>query len=148
MFRLFSFRGRTSRLGFWRVQVLAGALVGVVMFASLMAIHFVGSTGSVLFAGILPIYVFSVATGLRRLHDRGKNGWWLLMFIAGPLAGGVVANQLLEQSSLLLTLASLLFDLSAIGLWVWGLVEIGFRRGDPQPNRYGDIPARGALAPS
>ena len=54
-----------------------------------------------------------LAVGVKRWHDRGKSGWWVLVALI-PLVG-----------------------------WLWVLVENGLLRGDAEPNRFGNAPADG-----
>ena len=140
---LFSLRGRTSRLGYWRAYLLSAVLIAVFWALGLLAILTIGPAGGVLLAGIVPAIALILATTLRRLHDRGKNVWWWALFMVGPFMCAAVANLLVSRETPAAALASLPFSLGALGLGVWGLVEIGFLRGDPRPNRYGDVPSVG-----
>ena len=51
-----------------------------------------------------------VAVSVKRWHDRDKSGWWVLINLL-PVIG-----------------------------WVWALVDNGFLRGTPGPNRFGADP--------
>jgi uncharacterized membrane protein YhaH (DUF805 family) len=134
----FSFKGRSTRLEYWRVQVLSVVLGGLVALVSLLTIRW---TGGYLFLGYLPLLVLSLAASVRRLHDRDRSGWWFLVFVIGPYACAQGANELLAFQAPMNPLLSLPFSLAALGLGLWGLVEIGFLRGRAGPNRYGDDPA-------
>ncbi len=140
---LFSLRGRTSRLGYWRAYLISAVLIAVFWALGLFAILTVGPAGGVLLLGVIPGVALFLATTLRRLHDRGKNVWWWALFMAGPFFCAAVANLLVSRETTAAALASLPFSLGGLGLGVWGLVEIGFLRGDPGPNRYGEVPAVG-----
>lgn len=133
----FSFNGRSTRLEYWRVQVLSVVLAGLVTAVSLVTIHW---TGGYLFLGYLPVFALSLAVGVRRLHDRGRSGWWYLVFVIGPYVCAQGANELLAYQAPKNPLLSLPFSLAALGLGLWGMVEIGFLRGRTGPNRYGDDP--------
>jgi len=141
----FNFNSRSDRLEFWRVQVLTLILGGAVALASLVAIQFIGGAGGLLFLAFIPLFALSVAVCVRRLHDRGKRGWWYLLFVIVPIACSSAANELLGYSAPMNPLLSLLFSLPGLALSVWGLVEIGFLRGERGSNRYGDEPTRGAI---
>jgi uncharacterized membrane protein YhaH (DUF805 family) len=52
----------------------------------------------------------AVAVSVKRWHDRDKSGWWVLINLV-PVIG-----------------------------WIWALVDNGFLRGTPGPNRFGDDP--------
>jgi uncharacterized membrane protein YhaH (DUF805 family) len=74
------FDGRASRSEMWWFVLacfLAGLIVGMIA----------GPLGAIVsVATLLP----SLAVGVRRLHDIGKSGWWILIgFI--PLIGWIIA---------------------------------------------------------
>lgn len=52
----------------------------------------------------------AVAVSVKRWHDRDRSGWWVLVNLV-PVIG-----------------------------WLWALVECGFLRGTPGPNRFGADP--------
>lgn len=52
----------------------------------------------------------AIAISAKRWHDRDKSAWWVLVALI-PLVG-----------------------------WLWMLVDNGFRRGTPGPNRFGAAP--------
>lgn len=80
-----------------------------------------------------------LCNGVRRLHDRGKSGWWLLLFWALPngLSGG--ARQLAMTHSIPDGMAMTLLALCGL-LFLWGLAEMGFLKGDSGDNRFGPDP--------
>lgn len=49
----------------------------------------------------------AIAVSAKRWHDRDKSGWWVLIALL-PVIG-----------------------------WLWMLIDNGFRRGSPGPNRFG-----------
>ncbi len=89
--RYADFAGRSRRSEYWYF-VLFYVLIAV----GLSIIDTVTGTMSVeagigLLSGLfaLALIVPSFAVGVRRLHDIGKSGWWLLLgFI--PLVGGII----------------------------------------------------------
>ena len=84
----------------------------------------------------------SLAVGVKRLHDRDKSGWWILLFWLGPsLLGGWQSTGPNMGGGLVLSLA-------AGVIAIWGFVELGCLRGTPGPNQYGPDPlAYPGLAP-
>lgn len=105
---LFSFDGRINRARFWLgvavvyVAVWLLAILAVAMSSSFMWMVL----GIVSIATIWPM----LAIQIKRWHDRGKSGWWVLIgFI--PLIGGI-----------------------------WVLVECGFLEGTIGNNEYGPNP--------
>jgi uncharacterized membrane protein YhaH (DUF805 family) len=67
------FSGRASRSEYWWFQlftILAGAAAGALS----------GSIGNV---ASIAFFLPSLATGVRRLHDVGRSGWWFLIAFTG-----------------------------------------------------------------
>lgn len=99
----------------------------------------VGMNGLLLVVGAAMAWNLLGAT-VRRLHDRGKSGLWLLLLF-GPQAAVVAVMSripLSEQKMILLTLI-LGFAVAAPFL-AWGMVEIFCLRGGAGTNRYGSDP--------
>jgi uncharacterized membrane protein YhaH (DUF805 family) len=136
-----SFKGRSTRLEYWRVQVISVALGAGVFVLSLFVIKAIGPGGGALFLAFLPVVVLNIAATVRRLHDRARSGWWYLAFVVAPFMCSQAASELLAFQAPMNPVLSLPFSLASITLSLWGLVEIGFLRGRPGPNRYGDDPA-------
>jgi uncharacterized membrane protein YhaH (DUF805 family) len=80
-------------------------------------------------------WVSALAIGVKRLHDRDRTGWWILLFYFGPMVLGAAQNS--AESG---TLASILLGLGAFAVSIWSLVELGFLRGTNGPNRFGPDP--------
>ena len=80
-----NFRGRASRPAFWW-WFLFGVLVGI--GANILDAIF-GSYP--VFSGIagLALLLPDLAIGVRRLHDTGRTGWWLLIALI-PIIGFIV----------------------------------------------------------
>jgi uncharacterized membrane protein YhaH (DUF805 family) len=79
------FQGRARRKEYW-MFVLFSAIVSIVL-AIIEGI--IGSqnvlTGLYSLAVLLP----SLAVGVRRLHDTGRSGWWLLLCLI-PIIGSII----------------------------------------------------------
>ena len=58
---------------------------------------------------------------VKRLHDRDKSAWWLLLWLALSTIGGAIT-----------------FGIATLVVAVWMLVELGFLEGTPFANRYGE----------
>ncbi len=108
--KVFSFDGRIGRKTFWQM--------GLIMFALNLALYglvFLAteSDGLAMVAALVAIVLYLVlavaglATTVKRLHDRGKSGWFYLISLI-PLIGPI-----------------------------WLLVEVGFRAGEEGANQYG-----------
>jgi uncharacterized membrane protein YhaH (DUF805 family) len=138
---LCSFRGRINRKPYWLTALGMLAYMAVVaLVASAVARSPEGALGLV-FAGLLPAIWAGLAVAAKRLHDRDKSAWWLLVFFVLPsvlermgdsagAAGGAPAGMALYFAAFVVS--------------VWGLVELGFLRGTAGPNRFGPDPLQPA----
>lgn len=89
---LMSPRGRTSRLGYWRVYLLCVIAVGAIYVLGIGAAMVVGWWAAPLLALLAPVIWIGIATTIRRLHDRGKSAWWLLIFYAPQYAASALMD--------------------------------------------------------
>ena len=76
-----------------------------------------------------------ILVGIKRLHDRNKSGWWVLLYWVAPFVMLSVgfAGGLPEMAVNIVGFLAL-----AIGLW--GLIELGGLRGTIGQNKYGPDP--------
>ena len=105
---LFGFSGRINRAEFWAGMVLAYAII----FATVMvgfALNHPVMWGVVSLVNLITIWMW-IAISIKRWHDRGKSGWWMLITLI-PVIGSL-----------------------------WVLIETGFLAGDTGPNDYGPDP--------
>jgi pimeloyl-ACP methyl ester carboxylesterase len=79
--RLFSFRGRDPRAAFWMTVIGAGG-VFVVLFVFIDTA--VGRTSTLVLYP--PFFWLTAAAAVRRLHDRGRSAWFLLILVI-PIVG-------------------------------------------------------------
>jgi uncharacterized membrane protein YhaH (DUF805 family) len=141
---LFSFTGRLNRARYWAVSILSS-----VVFCTLVLLAIAGRTDMmaildrsdiaaipvVLVALFLVLLVWiGWAVAAKRLHDRDKSAWWLLLFYFAP--------PLLQARGHGTGSAALALDLVGVGIGIWALVELGFLRGTTGPNSYGPDPLR------
>jgi uncharacterized membrane protein YhaH (DUF805 family) len=170
----FGFSGRINRAKYWLLSILLvvfSVIAWVVAFVAALFILGVNVTdGSlpgldqpakfvqmildyavafiVLFAVVIAIWVSWFAIGVKRLHDRNKRGWWILLFYVVPWFLGSAANAADKQGNDTL---EIILALIGLVLGIWGLVELGFLRGTAGPNRFGPDPLQrqvGAGAPA
>lgn len=109
----FSFQGRISRQRFWVGSL--GTLGFLLVFSTIAAALNDGADGHssydfILVIAMLPYIWANLAIQVKRWHDRGHSGWWVLVN-AIPFIG-----------------------------WIWALVELGFLKGTTGENKYGDDP--------
>ena len=135
---LFEWRGRINRAQYWIAWIFYAFYFGATVFAYFIAslfMTFASSTVGILFmllAVLLsPMVVSAVFVSIKRLHDRDKSGWWVLVFYAAP----AVLNGIGPHTN-----AESLFSLAVFVLSIWGFIELGCLRGTLGPNRYGSDP--------
>jgi uncharacterized membrane protein YhaH (DUF805 family) len=134
---LFSFRGRLNRKPYWLTSVcILVILVLLVIYAVVMFgqqdFRAAGLTIALLFALYIPLIWISLALGAKRLHDRDKSAWWLLLFYLVP--------SLLEGAANQTDSAGIILHLAGFAITVWAFVELSCLRGTIGPNRYGPDP--------
>jgi uncharacterized membrane protein YhaH (DUF805 family) len=143
---LFSFQGRINRGKYW-LAVLIYMVVWTVFIAAIFM--WIGKlnldnlfsiAGGALLFWLIGFILFiagtwsGLAVGVKRLHDRDKSGWWILLFYLAPSVLGSIANTN-EQP-----LVGFVLGLASFVISIWGLVELGFLRGTVGPNPYGPDP--------
>ncbi len=98
--KLFSFSGRIGRRSFWlsALVVLGISIVVAILYSINKGVGIVA---------YIPLMWVSLATSIKRWHDRGKSGAWVLISLI-PVIGTI-----------------------------WAFVETGFLVGQPMPNAYG-----------
>ncbi|GMR02587.1 MAG: DUF805 domain-containing protein [Acidimicrobiia bacterium] len=111
---LLKFDGRINRAKFW---------IGIVAVWAITWLVFI--IGGVVNSSIIWLLVFlvylaaiwmGIAVSVKRWHDRGKSGWWVLIGLI-PIVGPI-----------------------------WALIETGFLTGDSGDNQYGSDPLTPAAA--
>ena len=147
---LFSFSGRINRKPWWLTNLAIGVIVFVVMVAVMMMaggallsqdpaamVGALGGVAIVLVIVIIPLIWIWLALGAKRLHDRNKSAWWLLILWVLPLVlqyiGGMIDS------------VGFIFGLAGFAISIWAIVELGFLRGTVGPNQYGPDPLEGRL---
>lgn len=138
---IFALSGRASRLDYWRTQAGLALATALVLTLTVLATQAGGWLGVVPCLLFLPVLAAGVCVAVRRLHDRGKPAWWMVVFAVGPYALSGLASGLYAGDSVLI-LAAPLLALAALALSIWAWVELGFLRGTRGDNRYGVEPAR------
>lgn len=92
-----TFNGRARRKEYW-MFILFNAIFGIVasLLDNLLGLNFSSeyssyasvSTGIIAAVYSLAVFLPTLAVAIRRLHDIGKSGWWLLISLI-PLAGPI-----------------------------------------------------------
>lgn len=133
----FSFKGRVNREPYW---LAVAFMLALTLALSNIGYRFgsggdedtVGLFGLMILVAYVPAMWATLALVSKRLHDRDKSSWWMIVFYAIPAAFDVIGEKLGG--------IGILFTLAGLGLSLWGLAEIGFLRGSAGPNRYGPDP--------
>lgn len=139
---LFTFHGRASRLAYWRMQLLATGVLVVMWVVTIFVAMGAGDLAAIPLILMIPVLIPLLAVCVRRLHDRNKSGWWLLIFWVAPFACLWAAQALTEAAPTGVVPALGVIAL-ALFLEIWGLFEIGLLRGSPGENRFGPPPPSG-----
>ncbi|NQE63056.1 DUF805 domain-containing protein [Caulobacter sp. RHG1] len=118
-----SSNGRLARTPF---LVASGVLIGVAVLYEAIAgytLHWL--TGWLVY----PALLFSGACVLsKRLHDRGRSGWWSMLILIAIVAVWPQPEHFLD------------FVFSLVILWA--IVELGVMGGEQGANRYGPNPQK------
>ncbi|MGO4705433.1 DUF805 domain-containing protein [Microvirga sp. 2MCAF38] len=141
-------RGRLSRNAYLRIFLRQLILIVAVLVAGVwLSTTGIRAAGFVAVFAIAVILLSSLVLQARRLHDRNRSGWWIVVSLAIGFSTYWVDG--LRQIYPISVLCSLL--VGAL-IQIWLIIEILFRRGTPGPNRYGpdprDLPGEGGEAPA
>jgi uncharacterized membrane protein YhaH (DUF805 family) len=144
---LFSFSGTINRASFWLALLIA---IVVWVVGILVGMSFRGGLGDTIglpitITIILLVTGFSgwiaVAAGVKRLRDRGKSGWWLLLFYAVPTIiycnGPII---FVELTPIAFVLATFVLPPVGFGTFAWALIELGCLKGTNGANASGTEP--------
>jgi len=95
-----NFDGRIARKDWW-------IGIAILFVVSLVISALVGEGGIVQFVIAIILFIGGLSLHIKRFHDRGKSGWWVLVFLI-PVIG-----------------------------FIWMIVEMGILEGDSDANEYG-----------
>ncbi len=122
-------RGRNTRGRFW-VVVFCYAITSALL--RLLVITF---DNQALTLGIFPFFLLvsavNVINAIRRLHDIGRSGWWLLLLVAIAIICGLLARYAPDEAT-----ADLEAGVSEF-LNIVALLLIGFWPSQRAANRFG-----------
>jgi len=140
---LFSFKGRINRGKYWLailIFVIISLVMGTIGYIADQAMAFqllnlIVSIG---------LFIAGLAVGIKRLHDRDKSGWWLLLFYIVPsllfITGAVIFFYGLGAEEAGSVIAGTVVYLIGAAVLIWAIVELGCLRGTEGPNRFGPDP--------
>jgi uncharacterized membrane protein YhaH (DUF805 family) len=127
-------RGRISRADWW-----IGAVVLLVIDGLAAALNRVAGATVAFVVGLVFLLVFysALAVTAKRLHDRNRRGWWILMFPLGFVVLISLVGTFGEDLDPIVYYGVLG---TALILAIAAVIELGLTRGTPGPNRYGPDP--------
>lgn len=150
-----SFEGRINRKPFWIASLILFVVALVISFVVLVPITAANATMGMLAGLILSLALLypGAALGVKRLHDRGKSGLLMAVFIApgvvSQLCGllGISGSyQIIAGESIHMPNAlGWILNLATFGVAIWALVTLGFLKGTSGANRYGPDPLMGEV---
>jgi uncharacterized membrane protein YhaH (DUF805 family) len=133
----FKFGGRVNRAKYWLAWLVFIAIYAVLAVGGYL-------TDSMAFAAVnamitIVIFICSIAVGIKRLHDRNKTGWYMVLFYVLPgvlFIAGVMIGMTQDGSTMVATALWLI----AFAISIWAFVELGCLRGTIGINPYGPDP--------
>lgn len=141
--RLFTLSGRLARLPFALIlAVVVAVAAGVALLLAATAtvqVTAIDPTAPtiLLWSGIAALAWVVLGAAVKRLHDRDRSGWWLLLFVVLPW--GLQGLGTLDRHGPGEAIASLV----GFALAAWGFVELVVHPGTAGPNRHGPDPRAG-----
>lgn len=86
-----TFSGRARRSEYWYFFLMYLLIFVLLAIVDGITGSFSAKSGVGLLSGVFALAMLlpSLAVGVRRLHDIGRSGWWLLIAFV-PLIGGIV----------------------------------------------------------
>lgn len=94
LFKYAVFEGRSDRTEYWTFILCDSILIFGMMALSAMAPFF----WSIFILYRIAVTVPNIAAAVRRIHDTGRSGWWLLMIFI-PVVGTVATIVFLALDS-------------------------------------------------
>jgi uncharacterized membrane protein YhaH (DUF805 family) len=132
----FGFSGRINRAKYW----VAGVINIVSWLIIVVVVWGATSPSSPYFLFLFTFFIVAIpwlisltAIAVKRLHDRDKSGWWLLVFYVLPGA----LDKIPEAAG---TVLQFIFGLASFAISIWAFVELGCLGGTAGPNKYGSDP--------
>lgn len=135
---LFGFRGRVNRGKYWLtflIYFIVWIVVGIIAWILSMASYWLAAIVVVLV--MLVMLYTGIAIGIKRLHDRDKSGWYLLLFYLVP--------SILEGIGESISGIGFILSLASFAITIWAFVELGCLRGTVGSNQYGPDPLEGRI---
>jgi uncharacterized membrane protein YhaH (DUF805 family) len=155
------FEGRINCARYWRavLTILGSMFLALVLLAKFCAIYGIPAgilaidlgvlsasfqpddteTATALFPRLITLAMtlgfgwFYAIASIKRLHDRNRSGWWMILFIVAPGLYAQFGSELHGGIRVVVRLAALI-------AFIWGFVEMACLKGTSGPNRFGPDP--------
>ena len=160
---LFSFEGRINRAKFWQALLIILCLMMVLALLTITVGKFFDDSGSFgfglddIFAAFDPESYRSLSTigyvraigkaigtplflwvylaiSIKRLHDRNRSAWWMMLFFVFPGLFDQFADRLGDSYPVIFV------GLVSVVFCAWGFIELCFLKGTTGTNRFGSDP--------
>jgi uncharacterized membrane protein YhaH (DUF805 family) len=142
---LYGFRGRIGRGKYWLgIAITLSFCVLLWLSAELSPSSGGGEAAYQSAISLLLFFLFILvptwaALGTKRLHDRNKSGWWLLVFSVLPAVIFWYGTARQEPSLAAMAVSA--------ALVLWGFIQLAFLPGTPGENAYGPSSSAGLTGP-
>jgi len=140
----FPFHGRIGRAQYWiwsllyaATPVVFGVIVGVLGALTynpddtITNRTIIGLATVAMLVLVFGAIIGLASTGVRRLHDRGKSGYWLLLYYLLP---SMIWNNARMDT------VGFVFVFVALGVQLWVIVDLGVLPGEAGSNAFGPSP--------
>jgi uncharacterized membrane protein YhaH (DUF805 family) len=139
---LFGFEGRVGRAQFWLALLIWFIVFVVVTLLGLLVSTSLDAWINVNLIFVVVFVILLVPVGIKRLHDRNRRGWWILLLLGGPtvafLLGQMFAADELDGDEI--PTAIMVVQYAGLAILLWALLELGFIRGTIGANPHGPDP--------
>src|SRR5262249_12503387 len=148
---LFGFSGRINRAKYW-LWILLYFIAAIIVAVVIYVVNSPMAGNIVQLAFSIAAFVSSLAVMTKRLHDRAKSAWWLLIYVLIPsillgvggglamygMMSGAMTTGSADLSGMQLTAGILV--LAAGVFLIWAFVDLCCLRGTIGSNQYGPDP--------
>jgi uncharacterized membrane protein YhaH (DUF805 family) len=160
---LFGFEGRINRANFWLAWPIMLCMMMLLAILTITVGKLFGGPGSFCFDikdifavldpesyrslsttdlyGVVgkaigtPLFLWVyLAISIKRLHDRNRSAWWMMLFFVFPGLFDQFADRFRDSYPVIFV------GYVSFAFCIWGFIELGFLKGTHGPNRFGADP--------
>jgi uncharacterized membrane protein YhaH (DUF805 family) len=148
LLRYLSFKGRANRQRYWVTTLLIAVFFIIGMMLTLGMGSIIPPLGWFFGLVLIVFYAAILANCARRLHDRNKSAWWLLLFSVLPTILGLPSRLAGYSGDEGFQAAASALAVLGLPFTIWGFVEMGCLMGTTGPNKYGEDPLQASVSPA